>query len=127
MYERKIEIIIHATDENFLGELLKIFQDKKIGAVGTSGAIELSTHGVSLTSAKRAPKNFYGEAEIVDGFFSRRNMICPGVIICSKIIFSAGKLNASNSSARATKFLSAAIRFITAVKILKSTKPPEIF
>lgn len=57
------------TDENFLVELLKIFQDKKIGAVGTSGAIELSTHGVSLISSKRAPKNFYGEAEIVDGFF----------------------------------------------------------
>ncbi len=57
------------TDENFLFELLKIFQDKKICAVGTSGAIELSTHGVSLTSAKRAPKNFYGEAQIADGFF----------------------------------------------------------
>ena len=57
------------TDENFLIELLEIFQDKKIGAVGTSGTIELSTHGVSLTSDKRAPKNFCGRAEIVDGFF----------------------------------------------------------
>ena len=57
------------TNENFLFELLRIFQDKKIGAVGTSGAVELSTHGVSIASAKRAPKNFYGEAQIADGFF----------------------------------------------------------
>ncbi|MBR3050111.1 MAG: glycosyltransferase [Selenomonadaceae bacterium] len=57
-------------NENFLLELLKIFNaDKKIGAVGTSGAIKLSTHGVALNSAKRAPKNFYDYAEIADGFF----------------------------------------------------------
>ena len=57
-------------NENFLLELLQIFNaDKKIGAVGTSGAIELSTHGVSLNSAKRAPRNFYDYAEIADGFF----------------------------------------------------------
>ena len=47
------------TNRNFLVELLKVFGgDGKIGAVGTSGAIELSTHGVSLNSAKRAAKNF---------------------------------------------------------------------
>ena len=57
------------TDENFLHELLKIFSDESIGAVGTSGAVELSTHGVSLTSAKRFDENFRGEVEIVDGFF----------------------------------------------------------
>lgn len=58
------------TNTNFLAEMLKIFQsDNSIGAIGTSGVTELSTHGVSLTSAKRAPENFCGEVEIVDGFF----------------------------------------------------------
>lgn len=57
------------TDTNFLHELLKIFRDGSIGVIGTSGAIELSTHGVSLTSAKRTDKNFRGEVEVVDGFF----------------------------------------------------------
>lgn len=67
----KIYIDEHAiiNDENFLHELLEIFRDESIGAVGTSGAVELSTHGVSLTSAKRADENFRGEVEIVDGFF----------------------------------------------------------
>ena len=58
------------TNKNFLVELLKVFQtDKTVGAVGTSGAIELSTHGVSLNSAKRAAKNFSCEVEVLDGFF----------------------------------------------------------
>ena len=58
------------TDTNFPTEMLKIFQsDNSIGAIGTSGVTELSTHGISLTSSKRAPENFRGEAEIVDGFF----------------------------------------------------------
>ncbi len=57
------------TDENFLRELLKVFADERIGLVGTSGAIELSTHGISLTSFKRTDKNFSGEVDVVDGFF----------------------------------------------------------
>ena len=58
------------TNGNFLIDLLKVFQnDKTVGAVGTSGAIELSTHGVSLMSAKRTVKNFSREVEILDGFF----------------------------------------------------------
>ena len=58
------------TDENFLYDMLRIFDaDKRIGAIGTSGAAQLSTYGVSLISAKRATKNFYAEAEVVDGFF----------------------------------------------------------
>ena len=67
----KIYIDEHAiiTDENFLIELLKIFRDESIVAVGTSGAVELSTHGISLNSAKRTDKNFRGEVEIADGFF----------------------------------------------------------
>ncbi|MBO4780616.1 MAG: hypothetical protein J5497_08270, partial [Selenomonadaceae bacterium] len=63
----KIYLDEHAviTDANFLHELLKIFRDGSIGVIGTSGAIELSTHGVSLTSAKRTDKNFRGEVEVV--------------------------------------------------------------
>lgn len=57
------------TNENFLTELLKIFSDKRVGMVGASGAIELSTHGISLTSSKRTDENFSGEVEILDGFF----------------------------------------------------------
>ncbi len=57
------------TNENFLRELLKVFSDDRIGLVGTSGAIELSTHGVSLNSFKRTDKNFSGEVDVVDGFF----------------------------------------------------------
>ena len=57
------------TNENFLIELLDIFRDERIGAVGTSGAIELSTHGVSLTSSKRTDENYRGEVEVADGFF----------------------------------------------------------
>ncbi|MBR1806945.1 MAG: glycosyltransferase [Selenomonadaceae bacterium] len=57
------------TNENFLRELLKIFSDGRIGLVGTSGAIELSTHGISLNSFKRTDKNFSGEVDVVDGFF----------------------------------------------------------
>ena len=56
-------------DKKFLSKLLKIFKNKQIGAVGTSGALQLSTHGVSLTSKKRAPQNYSGEAEMLDGFF----------------------------------------------------------
>lgn len=57
------------TNENFLAELLKIFSDKQIGLVGTSGAIQLSTHGISLNSFKRTDENFSGEIDAVDGFF----------------------------------------------------------
>ena len=57
------------TNENFLAELLKIFSDEQIGLIGTSGAIQLSTHGISLTSFKRTDENFSGEVDAVDGFF----------------------------------------------------------
>ena len=44
-------------NENILSDILKIFQsDEKIGVIGTSGAVELSTHGVALNSAKRCGK-----------------------------------------------------------------------
>ena len=58
------------TNKNFLVELLELFDgDKKIGAVGTSGALELSTSGVSFYSEKWKSKNYIGEAQVVDGFF----------------------------------------------------------
>ena len=57
------------TNENFLSELLKVFSDEQIGLVGTSGAIQLSTHGISLNSFKRTDGNFSGEVDVVDGFF----------------------------------------------------------
>ncbi|MBR4383055.1 MAG: hypothetical protein IKP64_05805, partial [Selenomonadaceae bacterium] len=41
------------TNENFLTELLEIFSDGQPALVGTSGAIQLSTHGISLHSYKR--------------------------------------------------------------------------
>ena len=58
------------TNENFLSELLEIFNsDKTIGLVGVTGAIELSTNGISVKSFKRTHKDFSGEVEAVDFFF----------------------------------------------------------
>ncbi|MBQ7453830.1 MAG: glycosyltransferase, partial [Selenomonadaceae bacterium] len=82
-YKIYLDENIIITNENFLTELLEIFEsDKKIGAVGTSGAIELSTRGVSFNSRKRGGKIFFGEqndklndwknfgeAQILDSFF----------------------------------------------------------
>ena len=72
-------------DKNILVNILKLFKsDKKIGVIGISGAINISTHGVCLDSAKRCGKVFMGaekklvnwgdikgdyqEVESVDGF-----------------------------------------------------------
>ena len=81
-YKIYLDEQVVVTNENFLSELLEIFSDNKIGAVGTSGALELSTNGVSLRSVKRGGKNFvgyptakisgsnnFGAAEVIDGFF----------------------------------------------------------
>lgn len=74
------------TNNDFISDLLKIFQsDETIGIVGVSGAVELSTYGVSLHSSKRCGKCFFGdqkilnnwgngsanyrEVDIIDGFF----------------------------------------------------------
>ena len=114
------------TDENFLFELLRIFNsDGRIAAVCTSGALELSTHGISLLSAKRTPKNFRGEVEIVDGFFFATQYDLPWrhVMTCSRINSSAGRRNVSSSGGRAEKFSAAAIGFHSTKKISASTKP----
>ena len=43
--------------KNILSEIISVFKsDKKIGAVGLSGAIQLSTHGICFNSAKRCGK-----------------------------------------------------------------------
>ena len=72
--------------ENILSELLKIFKaNENIGLIGCSGAVQLSTHGICLNSAKRCGKmqmssgrnlNEWGaidkdfrEVEAVDGWF----------------------------------------------------------
>lgn len=58
------------TNQNFLSELLEIFNsDKTIGLVGVTGAVELSTNGISVKSFKRTYKDFSGEVEAVDFFF----------------------------------------------------------
>ncbi len=73
-------------DKNILVEIIKIFQeDEKIGVIGVSGALEISTHGVALNSPKHCGKVFFGrdkamndwggsesgytEVEAVDDFF----------------------------------------------------------
>ena len=79
------QIVIH--NKNILVDILKIFeQDKSIGMIGCSGAIQLSTHGVCINSSKRCGKirlgNFgeslkdwgnivgdYCEVEALDGCF----------------------------------------------------------
>jgi len=48
-------------NKNFLYDVIKIFEsDEKIGVIGTSGAVELSTHGICLSSAKRCGKILRG-------------------------------------------------------------------
>ena len=55
------------TNGNFVSDLLKIFQsDETIGIIGISGAIELSTHGISLYSSRRCGKSFIGEQKILN-------------------------------------------------------------
>lgn len=56
--------------KDFLFDLLKIFEsDDKIGAVGTSGAIELPSNGISYYADKRTDKDYAGEVAIIDGYF----------------------------------------------------------
>ena len=55
--------------KDFLFDLLAIFEsDAKIGAVGTSGALELPTNGISYYADKRTDKSYSGEVAIIDGY-----------------------------------------------------------
>lgn len=55
--------------KDFLIDLLAIFQsDAKIGAVGTSGAIELPTNGISYYAEKRTDSDYAGEVATIDGY-----------------------------------------------------------
>ena len=84
-YKIFLDVHISIRQKNILAQILKIFQaDEKIGIIGTSGAVQLSTHGICLNSKKRCGKilssarnvidwgaageNFC-EVEAVDGFF----------------------------------------------------------
>ena len=50
---------------NVLPKVIETFQaDEKIAAVSLSGAVQLSTHGICLTSAKRVGKVFCGSEKI---------------------------------------------------------------
>lgn len=85
-YKIYLDEKVAVQDKDFLNGLLKIFKsDKKIGIVGVSGAIQLSTHGICLESAIRCGKVFLGdkksplkwtefkeickEVDVVDGWF----------------------------------------------------------
>ncbi len=55
--------------KNILSEIISVFRsNSKVGIVGTSGAIRLSTHGNSFTSAKRCGKIFLGKGKSLKDF-----------------------------------------------------------
>ena len=85
-YKIYIDEKVVVLEKNILKRLVEIFKsDEKIGIVGVSGAINFSTHGVCLDSAKRCGKVFltskkilaewqninedFQEVEAVDGWF----------------------------------------------------------
>ncbi len=85
-YKIYIDEKVVVLERNILQRIVKNFQsDEKIGIIGVSGAIEFSTHGICLDSAKRCGKIFltskkllaewskinedYQEVEAVDGWF----------------------------------------------------------
>ncbi len=59
---------IELLSKDFLTDILDIFNsDESIGIIGFSGAIKLSTHGISLKSEKRCGKIYTGDSkELVD-------------------------------------------------------------
>ena len=85
-YKFYLDEKISITDKNIFTKILETFKsDEKIGVIGVSGAINLSTHGVCLDSMNRCGKVFMGndrketawkdidgdycEVEAVDGWF----------------------------------------------------------
>lgn len=61
-YKIYVDEKISLTYKNILPDILDIFKaDRKIGVIGVSGAIQFSTHGVCLDSAKRCGKIFIGD------------------------------------------------------------------
>ena len=55
--------------KNILSKVIETFQaDEKIGVIGLSGAIQLSTHGICLQSAKRVGKTFFGAQKVFSDF-----------------------------------------------------------
>ena len=86
-YKIYIDEKVIVRQENILAEIIKIFKsDKNIGMIGCSGAVQLSTNGVCVRSAKRCGKvqmgnskdkiqdwggidKDYREVEAIDGWF----------------------------------------------------------
>ena len=85
-YKIYIDEKISVLDKNILTKIVETFKsDEKIGVIGLSGAINLSTHGICLDSMNRCGKVFMGndkketswkdidgdycEVEAVDGWF----------------------------------------------------------
>ena len=57
--------------KNTLLKVIATFQaDEKIGVVGLSGAVQLSTHGICLTSAKRVGKIFFGAQKVFNDYIT---------------------------------------------------------
>ncbi len=85
-YKIYVDEKIEVRQKNFLSDIIKIFKsDEKIGVIGVSGAVKISTSGDCFKSARRCGKIFLGEnrdakdwssvdgkskeVEAVDGFF----------------------------------------------------------
>ena len=86
-YKIYIDDQVILQNENIVSEILKIFKsDETIGMIGCSGAIQLSTNGICVSSAKRCGKlqtgingknitdwrgieGNYREVEVIDGYF----------------------------------------------------------
>ena len=84
-YKIYVDERVLVRQENILSEIIKIFKsDENIGIIGCSGAIQLSTHGLCIDSAKRCGKfqnlqgeidsweeikGDYREVEAIDGWF----------------------------------------------------------
>lgn len=70
-YKIYLDEHVSILNKDFLPELIKIFQsDEKIGIIGVSGAIELSTHGVCMNSPKHCGKIFMGRDKVLNEWSS---------------------------------------------------------
>ena len=65
-YKIYVDEKILVFDKNILSKLLEIFQsDEKIGIIGVSGAIKISTHGTCIESEQRCGKIFLTQKKIL--------------------------------------------------------------
>lgn len=74
-YKIYLDENVVVTNENAVLDLLKIFRsDETVAIVGVSGAVELSTHGISLISSKRWGKCFAGIQKTLNDWGSDDNL-----------------------------------------------------